>query len=298
MIPDIPDQIRILSWFPFYIRKLFIKYLPKFIKRRLSPLRQPNIRWAARKVGCKKKIVNFFDMLQADLTLVNDMPDFYTKYNLPENVVVTGPIFSRSKTTEVIDKNILGIFDNKNKRVKIFCTLGTSGTAEQLEEVAKVFIEGVGQNWDAVILSPVAVCLMDRIKKIINGRKGVYVTDSFVPAEMIAQMADIVICHGGQGTIQNAMCAGTPLVGVSTQAEQFLNLWNIEAYGAGIKVSTKKWKAKNIQDSVLKILSHQSFNESALRMKEKMRLIDGEKNSAITFWKKLDENGYIPKSLS
>lgn len=285
IVPDIPEQVPLLSKLPFRIRKL-MHFLPLFIKRRVPPLRQPNILWAASQLGWSG-IVNLFDMLEADLTIVNDLPDFYSQSALPEHIIFSGPLFCKSSEEDIVNPQIQDIFSSENSNVKIFCTLGSSGTKEQLLEIVKAFSYGKGLEWSAVILSPVSVCPIDEARAVLGEREGVYITDSFVPAQKVNALADIVICHGGQGTLQTALHAGTPLVGVAAQAEQFLNLYNIETKGAGIRVPMNKWNAENIQKSVQKIIADKKYSEAALRLKERMDAMDGEKNSAEAIWKKI-----------
>lgn len=287
-IPDIPEQVRFFSIFPLKIRRWFLRYFPLFIKRRLAPLRQPNILWAASKLGWKgETLVNLFDMLKADLTIVNDLPDYYCQSSFPESVIFAGPLFYQPNKGESIDPQIQKIFSAENRNVKIFCTLGSSGTKEQLLEIVKVFTHGEGLEWNGVILSPISVCPITEAKIILGKRAGVYITDSFIPAQKVNALADIVICHGGQGTVQTALHSGTPLVGVATQAEQFLNLYNVESQGAGIRIPMNKWNAENIQKAVHKIVANREFNRAVIRLKGRMDSMDGVKNSAEVIWKKI-----------
>ena len=252
-------------------------------------MRQPNILWAASKLGWQGKIVNIFDMLKADLTIVNDLPDYYWQSALPESVVFSGPLFCQPNKGEYIDPQSQRIFSAENRNVKIFCTLGSSGTKEQLLEIVKVFTYGEGLEWNGIILSPISVCQIEEARLVLGKRTGVYVTDSFIPAQKVNALADIVICHGGQGTLQTAIHSGTPLVGVAGQAEQFLNLYNIESQGAGIRIPMNKWNAKNIQKAVHKIIADREFNLAAMRLKERMDSMDGQKNSAEFIWNKIME---------
>lgn len=289
IIPDIPDHVPFFSLFPPTIRRLLLRYVPLFIRRRVPPLRQPNILWAASQVGWKGKLVNLFDLLRADLTIVNDLPDFYCQSALPKSVKITGPLFCTLNKDESIDPQIQKIFNQQNRNVKIFCTMGSSGTKEHLLEVVKVFNHGEGLKWNGVIISPISVCPIEEARIALGKREGVYITESFIPAQKVNELADVVICHGGQGTIQTALHSGTPVVGVALQAEQFLNLYNIELHGAGISIPMRKWKAKNIQEAVHKIITCKEFTMAALRLKERMESMDGRKSSAEVIWKTIME---------
>lgn len=288
VIPDVPDQIKFLAIFPYKIRLWIFRHIPHFIKKRIPLIRQDNIRKAVSELGWKgEPLVNLFDLLKAHLTIVNDLPDYYDQSRFPGNVVFTGPLFSKAANNETIDPNILKIFNPQNKRIKIFCTLSSSGTKEMLSEVIKVFTYGEGLNWDAVILSP--HFSVKEALTVLGKREGVHITDKFVPAQRVNALADIVICHGGQGTVQTAIHSGTPLVGVAAQQEQFINLSNVAARGAGIRIPLAKWNAKNIQKSITKIIADKKYKEAMLKLRERVVSMDGEKNAAELIWEKIKE---------
>ena len=290
VIPDVPEQIKLLSMLPCKIRIGLFRRIPKFIKKRIPLLRQKNIRDAAYELGWKgEPLLNLFSLLKANLTLVNDLPDYYDQSFFPKNVMFTGPVFSRSGTAEPVCPQVEKVFDPQNGRTKIFCTLGSSGTRKQLLEIVKVFTEGEGLEWNAVILSPSSVCPVEEARDALGDRAGVFITDEFVPAQKVNALADIVICHGGQGTIQTALSSGTPLVGIAMQQEQFINLSNISLYGAGIRIPFNKWNADNIREAVRKIIAGKKFKESALRLRERVNAMDGKKKSAEIIWNKIKE---------
>ena len=288
VIPDVPEQLKIFAIFPKSIRLWMFRRIPNFIKNRVSILRQNNIRHAAYKLGWKgEKLINIFDLLKSDLTIVNDLPDYYDNSKFPPNVVFTGPLFFIPDSDEIIDKEIMKVFDPKISRPKIFCTLSSSGSEEMLKEVIRVFTYGKGLEWNAIILSPHFP--IEKARKLLGNNESVYITDKFIPAIKVNAMADITVCHGGQGTIQTAIHAGNPIVGVAAQQEQFINLSNIESKGAGIRISRSKWNAENIQKSISKILSDKNYKESMLKLRDSIISIDGAKNAATTILKKIKE---------
>ncbi len=279
-IPDVPDQLKIFSVFPKPVKLWLFQYIPLFIKRRVPILRQNNIRHAAFQLGWDKgKLVNTFDLLKADLTIVNDFPQFYDQKKFPPNVVFTGPLFSVPDHSDAIDPEIKRVFDPLVKKPKIFCSLSSSGSEDMLSELIKIFIYGKGLLWNAVILSPHFP--VDKARKLLGNREGVYITDKFIPALKVNSLADVTVSHGGQGTLQTAICSGTPIVGVAAQQEQFMNLSNIESFGAGIRIPQKKWKAKNIQQAVFRVLSDKKYAKAISRLKEYSIATNGAKNASV-----------------
>lgn len=283
VIPDVPEQLKIFSIFSKPVRLWLFRHIPNFIKSRAPILRQNNIRHAVYKLGWKgEKLVNTFDLLKADITIVNDLSDYYDQSKFPPNVKFTGPLFSVPNIDESVDPEILKVFNPQNNKPKIFCTLSSSGSEEMLKEVIKVFTYGKGLNWNAVILSP--HFSVKKARELLGNHEGVYITDRFIPASKVNAMADITVSHGGQGTVQTAIYSGTPLVGVAAQQEQFINLSNIESSGAGIRIPFAKWNAENIQKAISKIMSDKRYKESMLKLKNLVSSMDGSKNAATAIW--------------
>jgi UDP:flavonoid glycosyltransferase YjiC (YdhE family) len=290
LVPDIPEKAKPLSLLPYKIRMWIFKNIPKSIKRKAPFLRQKNICNAAMELGWRgEPLINIFSLLKADITIVNDLPDYYKIECFPENIKFTGPLFSKLNNNEPLKKEILEVFDLNNEKVKVFCTLGSSGSKKQLLEIVKVFTRGKGLDWNAVILCPSSVCPIEEAQALLKGRKGVYITDKFVPAQKVNSMADIVLCHGGQGTVQTALSCGTPIVGIAMQQEQQINLTNISLYGAAIRIPFDKWTSTNIQNAVSKVISDKKFKKSALILKEKINSINGRKLAAEIIYNKIDK---------
>jgi len=290
VLPDAPEEVRALAWLPRGVRRFLIHHLPRFVRRRLPLLRHRNIAWAARRLGWRGgPLANLFDMLRADLTLVNDLPDFYAGTAFPETFRFTGPVFSMSAGEDDVEEPIREVFDPGQAVPKVFCTLGSSGGREQLLEVVKVFTAGAGRGWNAVILSPSAVCPIEEARRALGGRKGVCLADRFVPAGRVNAMADVVVCHGGQGTIQTAVTSGTPLVGLAAQQEQQVNLDHVAMMGAGLRIPAKRWRSEVIRKSIARVLADPTYRENALRLKGRMAENDGKTQSAAAIWSFLRE---------
>ncbi|MDR0631859.1 MAG: hypothetical protein LBF54_01260 [Holosporaceae bacterium] len=293
-ISDVPEQLRMFSIFPKPLRIWLFRRIPDFIKNRVPILRQNNIRRAAYDLGWKgKKLVNVFDLLEADLMIVNDLSDYYDRNKFPANVKFTGSLFSIPDDNASIGPEIMEVFDPKIKKPKIFCSFSSSGSEEMLKEVIEVFAFGPGQDWNAVILSPHFP--VEKARKLLGERRGVHITDKFVPALKINAMADVTISHGGQGTLQTSLYSGVPIVGVAAQQEQFINLSNMESRGAGIRIPRAWWNAKNIQRSVLRILSDARYRESAMLLRKCIRSSDGAKNAAVAIWETMRYLAGLPR---
>ncbi len=133
---------------------------------------------------------------------------------------------------------------------------------------------------------------MHEAQAYAKSRKGIFITDKFVPAKKINSLADITICHGGQGTVQTAAASGTPIVGIAQQPEQQMNLDHMKDYGAAIRIPYNKWRSAAIRNAVCHILSYDSYKTSAQALMKKINNMDGGKEAAITIWDKINDDYY------
>jgi UDP:flavonoid glycosyltransferase YjiC (YdhE family) len=79
----------------------------------------------------------------------------------------------------------------------------------------------VGRRFDPRLLDPLPA--------------GVH-AERWVDQERVLPAADVVVCHGGSGTVYGALAAGVPVVVVPVFADQFENGRRIAAAGAGMVV--------------------------------------------------------------
>lgn len=265
MVASFPDEM-VLSHLPLGWQRFIIHHVPKGLRGRLPALRHSNIRRAALSLGWQGEVLtNIFAMLRSDLYLINDFPIFYDQVTFPKEFVFTGPVFSAPAHSDIEDPQIRDILSRENNRLKVFCTLGSSGNKKALIEVIKMFDTPIGREWSGIILSPKGICPIEEAKAI-SRNPNVYITDKFVPAFEINKQVDVVVCHGGQGTLQTAIMSQTPLVGIATQPEQKINLDNLQNFGSAIRIPQHRWAAPYIARCVQKVTRQSSFRRQAQRL--------------------------------
>lgn len=291
LMKDVPDQLKPLTYLPVSCRKTLIKLMPKALKLKAPILKQSNIIKATEVCGLKDiKVKNLFDMLKADLTIVNDLQEFYKGQKVPDNYKIVGPLYSPNQNNADIDPFIKKFLDEDEGELKIFCTMGSSGTKKQLLEAIKAIVSVKDCKWNALILAPPSVCPISEALECAGNVQGIYITDKFVSAPLINSMVDVVVCHGGQGTVQTAIASGTPVVGVAMQPEQQINLDNVVAYGGGIRIPMHRWKASMIQAAIKTIQKNPSYRKNIGKLQKNMKGIDGKRNSAEAIWDFINKN--------
>ncbi len=283
---DIPDQIKPLTFLPVYLRRKIIKAVPASLVLKAPLLRQFNILNAAKECGWNGKLpANLFDLLHADLTIVNDLPEFYENVPVPPDYMITGPLYAQPGTTENMDPAIDAVFQRYSRHQKnIFCSMGSSAKKELLVEAVRAIASLPENEFRAVILVPGSICPISEVLPEIRRHSNIFATDQFVPAALVNAMADITLCHGGQGTIQTAIASGNPVAGVAMQPEQQINLDHIVLRGAGIRIPIARWKEKAIVRAIEKLASDEAYRENALRLGNLMKQADGQAEAARDIW--------------
>jgi MGT family glycosyltransferase len=90
------------------------------------------------------------------------------------------------------------------------------------------------------------------------------------PHGALLPAADVVVTHGGHGTVVKALAAGVPLVVLPHGRDQADNAARLVARHAGVKVS-RKAKPKSIASAIDRVLSDPAFAAGARRLGDSIR---------------------------
>ena len=93
-------------------------------------------------------------------------------------------------------------------------------------------------------------------------------------------LVDVVIIHGGQGSVQSAIASGVQVLGFPLQPEQRFNLRQLERQGVGISLPLRVLKKGNFQTVIEKILTNSSFKTNMQHLKSYQESYDGADNVA------------------
>lgn len=281
VVTDFPDEALKggMNYVPKALRARFIHWLASIPFLPLSGA-NPTVRAAALECGWKLQGKGMIvDMLAADLMIVNDLPGNYKGMSLPGNTYVSGPVFPHNNNDTLdLDPEILRVFDAKNSN-KVFVAMGSSGHQEQIVEAIKAVNRS---DYHVVVLVPPSMASIEEVKAEIDQdlSPNVYLTDKFLPAKAVNKLADVAIIHGGQGTVQTAMIAGTPVIGVPFQPEQ---RWNVECVvnrGAGIQLSPLEFTEHAVVEALNRLLADPAYKAAAQAVQKEMEVVDGAANSA------------------
>lgn len=153
---------------------------------------------------------DLFHYWLGDLTLVPDYPSFMPmRVDAPDSVKTIGPLVWQSGNFSEIEK-----LESKldRSRPTVYATVGSTGDPR----LFSLMIDAASRkNWNLIITK---AGLTD-----LPASKNVFVYD-FLPGEAVMRLADVTICQGGSGTVNQAIAANCPFVGVACNADQEWNL--------------------------------------------------------------------------
>ena len=286
LLKDLPDDFdnALTARAPAPVRRVLVKLLAAAMLGK-GFFRQPTFAAAGRELGWRVARPDLFAMLASPLQLVTDLPGFYRGQDVGPNTRITGPLFSRLPEIDV-EPAIRRMF-SPGPNNRIFVSMGSSGEKPYLltavEALATMRVRAV------VVVAP-RICSLTEVRQHLPIPAHILLTDAFVPAHQVNAMADAAVIHGGQGTVQTAVSAGTPIVGVGMQVEQSTNLDNVANRGAGIRIPKRRWTPEKIRQAVSQVLELPSFQQSAACLKSEHDTLDGRQAAAQAIWDFVDSN--------
>jgi MGT family glycosyltransferase len=114
----------------------------------------------------------------------------------------------------------------------------------------------------------------------IRAPDGVQVVRS-APHSAVLPHADVLVTHGGHGTLMKALVAGVPVVCTPVGRDQPENAARVVYHGAGVRVTKKKASPATIAAAVQRVLGDPSYRQAAARLGERIRA-DAEAGLVLT----------------
>ena len=207
---------------------------------------------------------NIWDVWKGDLNLMTDIPEYAPTTGLPDNFHYIGPIIWNP------DIPVPEWIDSLNPSKKtIYITMGSTGYERFFIEMADMF---AGTDYQCIMTTAGMV-------ELKNIPENFYVTE-YAPGDELMRRSDLVICHGGNGTIYQALSEGVPIIGIPTMHDQEFNLQRVEALGAGVQVSELAFKQEDLMSAVNRIIGDSGYKQRAGELKEILKDYDAPRKGA------------------
>jgi UDP:flavonoid glycosyltransferase YjiC (YdhE family) len=202
-----------------------------------------------------------------DLTLLADIPEYFPTRNLPGDYHYIGPLTWRQEI-----KTPSWWPPVKRGKPLIYVTMGTTGIGDFFDraieslkssELSAVITTG-GQKGDLTA---------------IEGR--IYVED-YLDGDLMMKECDLVVCHGGNGTIYQALQQGKPVLGIPTIPDQQYNMRRVCALDVGKMLSIDNFirNPQSLLGVVDSIVNNARYYRNAERLQEMLSTYDAPVKAA------------------
>ncbi len=248
------------------------KITPRFIQRRCFGLTWKAMDYllgtAMRILARKRGIPGINNVTQSiispSLNLISDLPEFFPCRNLTKNFIYAGPFLWEPDMP--LPDWFLRLDESKPV---IYFTLGTSGTTGHLAQIIRRIIR---RGFQAVVTTGGA-----RFEEELG--EGAFIAD-FLPALKILDKVSLVICHGGNGSIYQALSKGIPVIGLPTFYDQEWNTERLQDLRLGRKASPADSTGAKVIEAVEELIVSREVKENCRRFKELIAGYDAPRTCA------------------
>ncbi|HTB78920.1 MAG TPA: nucleotide disphospho-sugar-binding domain-containing protein [Polyangiaceae bacterium] len=209
---------------------------------------------------------SMWEAVEGDITLMPDLPEF-----MPV-VRDTSPTF-RYIGPLLWDANMgLPSWFSKLQpgRPTIYFTMGSTGDTKFFEEAVRVF----GNTEFQVLITT------GGLAEIPNPPSNVFIA-KYAPGDALMAVSDVVVSHGGNGTVYQALSCGVPVIGFPTMFDQEINMRQVEALGIGIQMSNKQYSGPSLDRAVRKVISETRYRERCRQLAARISRMDGRRRAAL-----------------
>lgn len=202
------------------------------------------------------------------LGLLADIPEFNPVRSLPDHIRYIGPLTWRNTLPaptclDHLDPN----------RPTAYFTLGSEGLDELVEQLGALTHRGI-----QIVVATGAADIAAQLKP----PEGVFL-EQYVNTDTLLPHCDLVCCHGGNGTLYQALSHGLPCVVVATHAEQNYGGKRIQQLGLGRATTLKKLRRQgmaNLVESVRQVLETASYRQAARALAPQIKAWNGAEIAA------------------
>jgi UDP:flavonoid glycosyltransferase YjiC (YdhE family) len=189
----------------------------------------------------------------ADATWYADLPELIPTFGTPPHHRYVGPVVwdygERPWWWASLEEG----------RPTAYVTMGTSGMAHLTRLIVQALTD---LRWQVLV----ATAGRSDYPRV---REGLWVAP-YLPGTAAAARADLVICNGGSGTLYQALAAGTPVLGLPSNLDQYLTMEYVRVAGAGELLRSGTATVESIQRMVRRIQGSATYTERARRLQQQL----------------------------
>lgn len=208
-------------------------------------------------------------LLEADLNLITTPRSFLPAGTvLPENYQIVGPIFARlpGEVPDLVRRL------EEDISPTVYLAVGSSGQRSLVLDLLRGLAEA-----PVNVLAPVEHLLS--ADDLTSLPPHVHVT-GWLPAHRLGTAVDLAITHGGEGTLQNSLAQGWPMIAVPLQLEQRYNILRCVEHGAALMVEPRDVRRTDWPALVAQTLSDAHMHARSAALADLFSQADGAATAA------------------
>lgn len=258
--PDIPPM-RLLGYpLANFIFQNFISHLLPFILK--SHAKGFNKICQEYTVPTYEKITDAY--IDGDLVGLCDISQPHVRLN--SNYVFLGPICGDSSAQ--LPAWFAELTSEKNtQQPKLYFNLGSSGDHSILD---KILTEIESLNFQTIVGAP-----PDQIQALQSKYPAIH-WSSNLPGSKICQWADIIIFNGGSPSAHQALLEGKPVIGITTNPDQVLNMNLLENFSFVRNYRNWNLKPTELKQALIDMTQDPEIKKAAQQYAEKLRAFDSK----------------------
>ena len=181
-----------------------------------------------KRMGTRGRCRDFRLMFTSDdLNLIADLPQFMPAHRLPDHCHYIGPLcWMEDPEHDAATRELLATIDRHSPLV--YLSMGSTGSGSVIERIKPVLSQ-----------MPCQFVVTTGQPAQVGDWPGNMHPLPFASAAPVLERAAAVICHGGNGTIYQALAWRVPIIAVPTFFDQEIQADQVVAQGLGVRVDEK-----------------------------------------------------------
>jgi UDP:flavonoid glycosyltransferase YjiC (YdhE family) len=218
-----------------------------------------------RKRGLERRYA--YEHEEGDLSLLADIPEFNPVDTLPPHARFIGPLtwHNTLPAPACLDKL-------DPRKPTAYFTLGSEGLDELVAHLGELAQQGI-----QIVVAAGAANLSD-----LKAPAGIFL-EQYINTDALMPHCDLVCCHGGNGTLYQALGHGLPCVVVATHAEQHYGGKRIQELGLGVSLTLKQLRRAGmgkLVEAVQRVLAEPDYRNRAQAFSLNLKNMDGASRAA------------------
>ena len=120
--------------------------------------------------------------------------------------------------------------------------------------------------------------------------------ERYVPQSLLLPHCDLVVNHGGSGSVIGALAHGLPLVVLPMGADQLPNAQRCEQLGVGVVLDAVRVTPRSVRDATSALLSDAHAREAAERIRDEIASLPGPEAAVPMLEQLVERNRSSPSA--